>query len=256
MNTNQHTGTRIDEIGDGIYRINTPLEIPNGAFSFNQYLVVDDEPLLFHTGPRKLFPFVREAVSRVIEPEHLRWIASRTSRRTSADRSTVARDRSAAPAAHSAVAAMVSVNDVADRPARALADGDALPRPPHRAVVPTRRTYRTDGRPATSPKSHRARSSAATSSPNPAAATTLSSPPTSSGPARRSAARWTTTLTRKRAAALRQARLVRTRDAGVHARQRVARRRRGAPARSRGCVRDVSLVWSAEATPPLSYSRN
>ena len=63
MKTNEHTGTRIDEIGDGIYRINTPVEIPNGAFSFNQYLVADDEPLLFHTGPRKLFPFVREAGS-------------------------------------------------------------------------------------------------------------------------------------------------------------------------------------------------
>ena len=54
--------TRVDEIAERIYRINTPTEIPGGgAFSFNQYLIVDDEPLLFHTGLRRMFPAVREA---------------------------------------------------------------------------------------------------------------------------------------------------------------------------------------------------
>jgi flavorubredoxin len=127
MNTNEHTGTRIDEIGDGIYRINTPVEIPNGAFSFNQYLVVDDEPLLFHTGPRKLFPLVREAMSRVIEPERLRWIAFS---HYEADECGSLNDwLETAPQSQplcSAVAAMVSVDDVAIRPARALADGETL----------------------------------------------------------------------------------------------------------------------------------
>ena len=53
MVTNPQTGTNVHEIADGIYRINTPIQLPDGAeFSFNQYLVVDDEPLLFHTGPR------------------------------------------------------------------------------------------------------------------------------------------------------------------------------------------------------------
>jgi hypothetical protein len=53
--TNTQSGTRIDEVADGIYRINTPIQFPNGAggFTFNQYLIVDDQPLLFHTGPRK-----------------------------------------------------------------------------------------------------------------------------------------------------------------------------------------------------------
>lgn len=73
--TNPHSGTRIDEIGSGIYRINTPVEIPGGAFSFNQYLVADEAPLLFHTGPRRMFDFVREAVAAVIDPATLRYIS-------------------------------------------------------------------------------------------------------------------------------------------------------------------------------------
>ena len=62
MVTNPQSGTNIHEIAAGIYRINTPLQLPDGsAFSFNQYLVADDAPLLFHTGPRKLFPLVEKA---------------------------------------------------------------------------------------------------------------------------------------------------------------------------------------------------
>ena len=79
MITNSQFGTRIDEINDGIYRIFTPIPIL-GGFNFNQYLVVDDEPLLFHTGPRRLFPLVQEAVSNVIPANILK--------RTSVDRST------------------------------------------------------------------------------------------------------------------------------------------------------------------------
>ena len=60
------TSTRVDEIADGIYRLSTPIPLIPGGFSFNQYLVADDEPLLFHTGPRGLFPAVREAVARVL----------------------------------------------------------------------------------------------------------------------------------------------------------------------------------------------
>ena len=56
--TNAESGTNVEEIADGIYRINTPLseQVVPGGFSFNQYLILDEEPLLFHTGPRKLFP--------------------------------------------------------------------------------------------------------------------------------------------------------------------------------------------------------
>jgi hypothetical protein len=57
--TNPESGTRVDEVSDRVYRIHTPLppSVVPGGFSFNQYLLVDDEPLLFHTGPRRLFPW-------------------------------------------------------------------------------------------------------------------------------------------------------------------------------------------------------
>src|ERR1700758_2557602 len=77
MNVITQSDTNIDEIADGIYRINIPVPatvIP-GGFSFNQYLIVDDEPLLFHTGPRKMFPLVHEAVASVLPVERLRYIA-------------------------------------------------------------------------------------------------------------------------------------------------------------------------------------
>ena len=55
MITNPGSKTRVDEVADGIYRISTPVDVIPGGFSFNQYLVVDEEPLLFHTGPRRMF---------------------------------------------------------------------------------------------------------------------------------------------------------------------------------------------------------
>jgi hypothetical protein len=68
MITNPQSGTSVHEIAAGIFRINTPVALPGGAgaFNFNQYLIVDDEPLLFHTGPRRVFPFVSEAVARLL----------------------------------------------------------------------------------------------------------------------------------------------------------------------------------------------
>src|SRR4051812_49087737 len=70
---------RIDEIGPDIFRISVPvppqaIPIP-GGFSFNQYLVLDDEPLLFHTGGRQVFPMVSEQIRRVMPLERLRWVA-------------------------------------------------------------------------------------------------------------------------------------------------------------------------------------
>jgi flavorubredoxin len=73
--TNAETGTNIAEVGDGLYRINTPVPIPGQQFSFNQYLLMADEPLLFHTGLRSLFPHVRDAVAAVMPVEQLRHIA-------------------------------------------------------------------------------------------------------------------------------------------------------------------------------------
>ena len=76
MLTNSHTGTRIDEVAPGIYRINTPLRIDAipGGFNLSQYLIVDDEPMVFHTGWRRWFPFVSEAISKVIPLDRIRHI--------------------------------------------------------------------------------------------------------------------------------------------------------------------------------------
>ena len=75
MITNSQSGTNVHEIAGGIYRINTPVGLPGaGQFSFNQYLIVDDEPLLFHSGLRKMFPLVREAIAAVMPVERLRYV--------------------------------------------------------------------------------------------------------------------------------------------------------------------------------------
>src|SRR5436305_10391715 len=68
--------TKISEITNGIYRLSTfvPDIAPPAGFTFNQFLVLGDEPLLFHTGLRRLFPLIRTALSRILPPEHLRWI--------------------------------------------------------------------------------------------------------------------------------------------------------------------------------------
>ena len=127
MKTNRETGTQIDLIADGVYRINTPITIPAGAFSFNQYLVVDDEPLLFHTGLRRMFPVVREAVAAVIPPEKLRWISF--SHFEADECGSLNEWLEAAPQATPLcgnIAAMVSVSDIAERPPRGMADGETL----------------------------------------------------------------------------------------------------------------------------------
>src|SRR5215210_5576055 len=68
--------TKLDEITPHIYRLSTFVpEIGPTGFTFNQFLIDDDEPLLFHTGPRGTFPLVREAIERVLPLERLRWIA-------------------------------------------------------------------------------------------------------------------------------------------------------------------------------------
>jgi flavorubredoxin len=99
---------------------------PTG-FTFNQFLVVDDEPLLFHTGPRAMFPAVREAISTVMPLEQLRWI---TFGHVEADECGAMNDLlAAAPraeVAHGALGCLVSLNDMADRPPRQLADGEVI----------------------------------------------------------------------------------------------------------------------------------
>lgn len=128
MITDPTTGTNVQEIADGIYRINTPVALPDGqGFSFNQYLLVDDEPLLFHTGPRRLFPHVRTAVAAVMAVERLRHVAFShvEADECGALNLWLAAAPQAAPLCGQ-VAAMVSVADLADRAPRALADGETL----------------------------------------------------------------------------------------------------------------------------------
>ncbi|HEY5781147.1 MAG TPA: hypothetical protein VIT66_04640 [Lysobacter sp.] len=128
--TNTQSGTNVHEIADGIFRINTPVMLPGdaGAFSFNQYLILDDEPLLFHTGLRQLFPLVREAVAHVMPVARLRHVAF--SHVEADECGSLNQWLAAAPQAAplcSAVAAMVSIGDLADRAPRGLADGEVVP---------------------------------------------------------------------------------------------------------------------------------
>lgn len=125
--TNKESGTNIHEVADGIFRINTPVSNMPGGFSFNQYLVLDDKPLLFHTGPRRMFPLVREAVQSVIAPVKLKYIAFS---HFEADECGALNEwLEAAPQSVpvcSTIGALVSVADIADRAPKPLADGEQL----------------------------------------------------------------------------------------------------------------------------------
>jgi flavorubredoxin len=121
--------TEITEIAEGIYRFSTwvPDIAPPDGFVFNQFLVDADEPLLFHTGPRAMFPLVSEAVAKVTPVERLRWI---TFGHVEADEcGSMNQWLAAAPSAevaHGAVGVAVQLMDLADRPPRTLADGEVL----------------------------------------------------------------------------------------------------------------------------------
>lgn len=137
MIVNSQSGTTIDEIASGIYRISIPIrELPiPGGFSFNQYLIVDEEPLLFHTGLRRTFPLVREAISKVMPVERLRHVG--LSHFEADECGALNEFLSVAPSAaplSSQIAAMVSVNDVADRPGRGLADGEEISLGKHQLI--------------------------------------------------------------------------------------------------------------------------
>jgi flavorubredoxin len=128
--TNAASGTNVHEIAPGIFRISTPIppsQMP-GGFTFNQILVVDDEPLLFHTGPRRMFPLVKEAVAHVLgDAARLRYVGF--SHVEADECGSLNEWLAVAPRAEavcSTIAAMVQVNDLADRPPRPLGDGDEL----------------------------------------------------------------------------------------------------------------------------------
>ena len=120
--------TKTNEIADGIFRLSTfvPNVTPDG-FTFNQFLIKAEEPLLFHTGPRGMFGLVSDAVSKIVPLNKLRWI---TFGHVEADECGSMNEwLAAAPrseVAHGMVGVMVSLNDLADRPPRALQDGEVI----------------------------------------------------------------------------------------------------------------------------------
>src|SRR4051812_5705379 len=106
--------TRVDEIADGIFRISTfvPEVAPPAGFAFNQFLIRAEQPLLFHTGHRRLFPSVREAVARLIDPASLRWIGFGHVEADECGAMNLWLDTaSGAEVAHGATACDVSLND-------------------------------------------------------------------------------------------------------------------------------------------------
>src|SRR5688572_3246387 len=128
MITNTESGTNVHEIAAGIFRINTPVTLPGGLkFNFNQYLIVDDEPMLFHTGQRKLFPLVSDAIRAVLPLERLRYLA--LSHFEADECGALNEFLAVAPQAIPVcgqVATMVAIGDFADRAPRALTDGEEL----------------------------------------------------------------------------------------------------------------------------------
>ena len=121
--------TRVDEIAEDIYRLSTwvpDVGSPDG-FTFNQFLIDAEQPLLFHTGLRAMFPLVSDAVARVTPIDRVRWI---TFGHVEGDECGSMNEwLAAAPSAevaHGALGVAVQLEDLADRPPRALADGEVL----------------------------------------------------------------------------------------------------------------------------------
>jgi flavorubredoxin len=120
--------TTTTEIADGIFRFSTCVaEAAPGGFTFNQFLIRADQPLLFHTGPRRMFPLVSEAIARVVPLATLRLIAF--GHLESDESGSMNEFLAAAPeavVAHGAGGCMVSLNDLCDRAPRPLADGEVI----------------------------------------------------------------------------------------------------------------------------------
>jgi flavorubredoxin len=115
----------VTEIAPDIYRISN--YVPEIDLQFNQFLVKDDEPLLFHAGHRAMFPLVRAAVASIINPSKIRWVGFS---HFEADECGALNEwLELAPNSQpvcSMVGALVSVNDFASRPAKGMSDGEVL----------------------------------------------------------------------------------------------------------------------------------
>ena len=129
------TSTITTEIADGTFRISTYCpDGPPGGITFNQFVVLGDEPLLFHTGTRALFPAVRDAVATVIDPSEVRWISSGHASRPD-EYGALAQWESTAPlagTAHGRAGCFLCLADMSTRPLRPLADEEVLDLGGHR----------------------------------------------------------------------------------------------------------------------------
>ncbi len=126
--------TRVTEIADNTYRLSTFLpEIGPTGFTFNQFLIDDEQPLLFHTGPRAMFPLVSEAIASITPVERLRWITF--GHLESDECGAMNLFLGAAPnaeVAHGVMGCMVSLDDLCDRPPVPLAGGEVIELGSHR----------------------------------------------------------------------------------------------------------------------------
>jgi flavorubredoxin len=115
----------VTEIGADLYRVS--IYVSEFNLQFNHFVVKDDEPLLFHTGLRQMFPEVRDAVAKILDPGSLRWIAFSHFESDECGALNEWLDlASEAEAVCSTIGALVSVNDFSRRPARPLEDGETL----------------------------------------------------------------------------------------------------------------------------------
>jgi flavorubredoxin len=126
--------TKTHEIADGIFRFSTYVpDITPDGFTFNQFLIKAEEPLLFHTGPRAMYPLVSAAVAKIMPLSELRWITF--GHLESDECGSMNEWLGVAPnsqIAHGGVGVMVSLNDLADRPPRPMQDGEVLDLGDHR----------------------------------------------------------------------------------------------------------------------------
>jgi flavorubredoxin len=129
------TATTVSEIANGIHRISTyQPDGPPGGITFNQFIVTGDAPLLFHTGTRRLFPAVRDAVATVVEPTSIRWISSGHASRPD-EYGALNEWESLAPSAtvaHGRTGCFLCLSDMSTRPPRPLADGEVIDIGDHR----------------------------------------------------------------------------------------------------------------------------
>lgn len=130
MSKQASSGTRSDEIADGIHRISTPVLPPDfpGGFTYNQFLIADDEPLLFHTGMNRIFPAVRDALARIMPLARLRYVSF--SHNESDECGALNAWLEAAPNAIplcSVVGARTAISDYSLKPPRGMRHGERLP---------------------------------------------------------------------------------------------------------------------------------